>query len=229
MASTLWEKTNYLNKDIDYLKNVTITEYDISSAGMNILYDLRAISTDKYQALCSMRKKDRVVAIGYLLKDPQMNQLITYGFEQARKVFIDQNNLGDGSILSIKRDAFYLINRDSGINGIISPHIEFKKKKTYNSYMNINGKEHYLEFARTGSNLETKGYPQVVKDKQKNYLFKFLTDMLTKDLLGAPKKELYIDLLKFKDDFITYKLPIEYFTNLKIIFRKPNPNPQPKT
>ena len=80
--------------------------------------------------------------------------------------------------------------------------------------MNINGKEHYLEFARTGSNLETKGYPQVVKDKQKNYLFKFLTDMLTKDLLGAPKKELYIDLLKFKDDFITYKLPIEYYREI---------------
>ena len=54
MVSLLWQKTNYTNRDIDYLKNVLITEYDISSAGMNILYDLGAINSDKYEILKSM-------------------------------------------------------------------------------------------------------------------------------------------------------------------------------
>ena len=214
MASSLWQKTNYTDRTIDYLKNVTITEYDISSAGMNILYDLGAISTDKYLALRSMPKRERVVTIGMLLKDKKMNETITYGFEQARKVFIKKNNLEDGSILSIKQDAFYLINKDSGIDGRVSDHIEFQKRVTYNSFIQINRKEHYLQFDRLSSSLEVKGYREVVKEKQKDYLFKFLKDILIMDLLGTSKRELFIELLKFKDQFITYQLEAPYYREL---------------
>ena len=214
MVSQLWQKTNYTNRDIDYLKNVTITEYDISSAGMNILYDLGAISADKYLALSTMPKRERVVAIGMLLKDKEMNEIITYGFEQARKVFIEKNKLEDGSILSIKRDAFYLINKDSGIDGRVSPHIEFRKGTTYNSFMQINKREHYLEFSRISSNLEVKGYRDAVKIHQKDYLFKFLKDIMIMDLLGSSKKDLYIELLKFKDAFITQSLDVQYYREI---------------
>ena len=215
MTSSLWQKTNYTNRDIDYLKNVTITEYDISSAGMNILYDLGMISTDRYAVLSSMRKHDRVVAIGMLLKDAEMNKALSYGFEQARKIFIEQNGLEDGSILSIKRDAFYLINKDTGINGEISSHIKFKKRKTYSSFIQIDRKEHYLEFSReTGSSLEVKGYKEIVRQVHKDHLFKFLQDILVKDLLGTSKKELFIELLRFKDEFVSRQLPQGYYREL---------------
>ena len=81
MVSLLWQKTNYTNRDIDYLKNVIITEYDISSAGMNILYDLGAINSDKYEILKSMKKHGRkyiahvieaIGCYGYLSKQIRM-------------------------------------------------------------------------------------------------------------------------------------------------------------
>lgn len=214
MVSLLWQKTNYTNRDIDYLKNVLITEYDISSAGMNILYDLGVITSDKYEILKSMKKHDRVVAIGYLLKDPKMKATIEFGFRESRRIFMEQNNLEDGSILSIKKDAIFLINKNAGINGVISPHIEFKKKSTYNSFMQINKKEHYLNFSRENSSLTVKGYPQAVKELHKDYLFKFLKDMMVLDLLGASKKEIFIELLKFKDAFITRSLDKNYYKDL---------------
>ena len=216
MVSSLWEKTNYVNPQIDYLKNVSITEYDISSAGMNILYDLNMITEDQFTTLRTMSKHNRVITIGYLLKDPTMNTALSYGFEQARKVFIEKNGLEDASILSIKRDAFYLINKSSGIDGKISDHIEFRKQKSFVSFMQINKKEHYLDYTQTGgSSLVTKGYTSVTREKQKSCWFQTLTEIMIKDLLHTRKKDLFIDLLKFKDAFLTYSLPEDYYRDFQ--------------
>ena len=38
MFSNLYLKDNYLNKQIQVINNCKITEYDLKSAGMNILY-----------------------------------------------------------------------------------------------------------------------------------------------------------------------------------------------
>lgn len=216
MVSNLWVKTNYVNPQIDYLKNVSITEYDISSAGMNILYDLNMLTEDQFHTLQHMDKHKRVVTIGWLLKDPTLNTALTYGFEQARKVFIEKNKLEDSHILSIKRDAFYLINKSSGIEGRISEHIEFRQQKTFSSFLQINKKEHYLEYSRaSGSSLLTKGYEAVTKARQKECWFQTLATLMTKDLLNTPKKDLYIDLLQLKDDFITYQLPLDYYRDFQ--------------
>ena len=42
------EKTNYLNKDIQYLKNIQISEYDIKSAGFSVI---------KFQKLLCLQPK----------------------------------------------------------------------------------------------------------------------------------------------------------------------------
>ena len=37
MYSALYTKTNYLNKNIDYLLNTDIREYDLKSAGLSLI------------------------------------------------------------------------------------------------------------------------------------------------------------------------------------------------
>ena len=49
----LAEKTNWTN-NIQYLKNNIIIEYDVQSAGLNILRDLNLISPEKYESFLAM-------------------------------------------------------------------------------------------------------------------------------------------------------------------------------
>lgn len=49
--NNLYLKDNYTNKDLKYIKNTIITEYDMESAGMNILTELGYFSEDDRKKL----------------------------------------------------------------------------------------------------------------------------------------------------------------------------------
>lgn len=210
---SLWDKTNYTDKNIRFINGSLITEYDISSAGMNILMDLGLITKDKYNLLKSMKKLDRNVAVGMLLKDKEKNKAIEFGFKEARRLFMENNNLEKEDILSIKKDAIYLIDKDVGINGKVSKHIEFKKKKTYSSYIRLINREHYLPVDKELP-LDVKGYSDYTFKVQKDYLFNFLKKIMLMKLNNSDYIDIYLELLKFKDLYITNNLPVEYYFDL---------------
>ena len=54
LATNLVEKDLYLNKSISYLKNVKITEYDMKTAGFNIIRELKLLNQEKINELESI-------------------------------------------------------------------------------------------------------------------------------------------------------------------------------
>ncbi len=213
MVSQLYKKDNYTNQNINYIKNNLVTEYDISSAGLSILTDLNYFSNDDYNYLMSIDKLERNIIIGKeLKKNTNMNVALMDGFAQVRATFFNNNGIQDHEILSIKKDAIFLINRDIGIDGQISDHVKFNKKNTYNAYINIGRKEHYLDIEH--NRLIVKKYPELVKERHKDYLFALLKDLLFLDSQNN-KDEIYKKIAMFKYKFITYRLDKEYYRSIK--------------
>jgi len=206
----LAEKTNWTN-NIQYLKNNTIIEYDVQSAGLNILRDLNLISPDKYESFLAMEKLDRNVAIGKMLQhNPQMNEQLDRGFIMLRQQFFKQNNLDITDILSIKKDAIFLINREN-INGDISEHIHFRQKHTYTAYIQIQHKEHFL--TPFTHDLEVKGYSDLVKQYHSSRLLSDLRQCLIYDSLGQ-KDQIFKLLVELKYKLTTYNLDLDYYRSI---------------
>ena len=210
--STLYNKSNYLNKSIKYIKNSRIVEYDIKSAGLNILYELKYIDDDVYDYISSMPKKERSIYIGKMLRrNPEMNIALNNGFKHAMEMFIRNNNIVDKDILSIKKDAIYII--DKNIDNLnIQGRLKFVKKKTYDTYINIMNKEHYINIS--DKILDSKGYTEPIKEHHGKYLLKFLYDIIEKDHLTNDSLKIMSDLAIFKHRLITYDLPIGYYKDI---------------
>ncbi|QQO92820.1 hypothetical protein CPT_Madawaska_170 [Staphylococcus phage Madawaska] len=208
--SNLYMKTNYTS-DVRYIKDTVITEYDIKSAGMNILYDSGYLNEEQYNKLRNTQKYERNVIIGKMLKNNKdMNKALMDGFKIARKIFIENNNLKDSDILSIKKDAIFVIGKKCN-NLKISKHVRFAESEEYDNYINILGKEHYINLYQ--NKIDVKGYQNGVKEHHTDYMFKFLIECLWEDK-KKDKMDLYKKLLLFKDNMINYNLTSGYYKDI---------------
>lgn len=204
-------KTNY-TMNIDYLKNNIITEYDIHSAGLNILRDSNLLTQDQYEYFLSLDKKNRNIELGNLQREnPKLIEGLNDGFYWARKIFCEKNNISTDDILSIKKDAIFVINSDEFIDGKISEHVEFSKKSTYDSFIKLENKEHYL--TQDSRELVVKKYKHEVVSRQRDYFFKLIKDLLLYDYYND-SDSIYTTLATFKYNYVTKKLPVEYYCNL---------------
>lgn len=213
LNNALYTKNNYLNKNLRYIKNTSIIEYDMESAGLNILTELGFFSKEYREELLSKDKLERNIIIGKLLKkDPSMVEALEDGFCEARKIFIEKNNITDHEILAIKRDAIYLLDRMTGIDGNISELIKIRPKHYYNTYINILGKEHY--FNTSTEEFDVKGYPKEIIEHHNNFLFKELKKCLTLDYIND-KDNLFLYLASLKDNMVTFNLDKGYYLDIR--------------
>ena len=205
------DKSNWLNKDINYLKNVNITEYDLASGGLSVIKEYQLLPKDKIAILDKMDKESKNIAIGKLqakLKNLAKNMVI--GFGLARQSFVDLNTIPDENILAIKKDAMFLINC-SGIEGNISDNLHFREKNTYTSYMYINRKEFY--FSSSTREIDVKGVSEEVRTAQKDYLFSDFAKFMLIGEKGDPDL-LMNKLTEYQIKYLSKKLPLETYRNL---------------
>jgi len=194
-----------------YIKSSSIVEYDMKSAGMNILYELGYINEEKFKQLKSMNKYKRNVEIGLMLrKNRDMNEALIKGFEYARQMFIVNNNIQDHEILSIKKDAIYVINK-LVTNLDVTDNIKFVKKKEYDTYINIMNREHYINLQQ--NDIDVKGYREGVFEHHINYMIKFLYDIIKMDS-QMDKESIVEELTIFKHRYITFDLPRGYYKDI---------------
>jgi hypothetical protein len=211
-AIDLVEKSNWTSKALLYLKNVFITEYDLKSGGLSVIKENSLLNNDVIEKLSSMEKEKRNIIIGKLqIKYPDLSAKMVEGFASARKTFVDKNNIKADQILSIKKDALFLIN-PKGIIEQVTPNLLFRAKNTYTSYLNINRKEFYyspsLEF------LEVKGIPDEIVQKQNEYLLKdMLRFMRQAEKITAPV--LFSSLREYQSKYLKRELPTETYRNLE--------------
>ena len=131
--SELYEKHNYLNKDISFLCNTQINEYDMKAGGFSILKRAGALTAKEIDYLEKCSKLERNVYLGNKLRaNPELTQIQMDGFIEARRQFFERNNIDDNSVLTIKKDAIFLIR--SNIYNTQFDGFDFRLANTYNSY-----------------------------------------------------------------------------------------------
>lgn len=204
-------KSNWINPDYVYWKNVQIVEYDIKDGGLSIIKENKLLDQPLIDKLISQEKEIRNINIGKIqAKDKDLSKNMVEGFGDARERFVNNNNIAEVNILSVKKDAIFLIN-PKNINGIISENIEFRKKETYTSYLYINRKE-FLYSAKT-KGLTIKGFTQESKEYQKNFLLKDIKKFMRQAESVEPEV-LFKSLKTYRENYLNKKLPTETYRNL---------------
>ena len=204
----LYEKSNY-TADISYLTNVFIYEYDISKCNINVLFTKGAINKETYDMLYEAPRMKRQVYVGMLQKDSEIAKLLNDGITEARKMFFEANNIQDREVLSIKKDAIFIINRPMTVTkfGLI----EFLQKNTYTSFFKLSGLELYYYYSNIDKSeyLDVKGISKRLS-LHEGYFMQILKDIFYSIQVNGPD----ISLRMIKDiynQYITRQFPVEYY------------------
>ena len=210
-AKQLMEKTNYLNKEILYLKNTPVVEYDIKSAGFTTIKAKKLLPEDVIADLERLSKDQRSIYIGkQILRYPKIGEELINTLIDVRKDFAVLNEIEEDHVLSIKRDAIFLIKKNATHLNI--GQFEFRPKGVYTSYCYINGKEFY--YSSKDDTLDVKGIPEETKAKQEDYLLKDI-----KKIIAMAEKltsdQLFLFLKQYRSKYLNLKLDREVYRDME--------------
>jgi hypothetical protein len=167
----LYEKHNYLNRDINYLMNTPIFEYDIQDAGFSIIKNKGLLDEGLIAEIGKMKKMEKNIFIGKLQReDKTIAEEMINEFVQIRKRFFEKNSIPDEKVLSIKKDAVFLINFHPSVKEFDG--YKFVAKNKYTSYFYLNRTEFYYDSKREV--LDVKGLGREVVKVHKDH---FLSDL----------------------------------------------------
>lgn len=137
----LYEKDNYVANYSSIISSY-IREYDISKANINILKESNCITDDLYNYLLLSPKTEREIYVGKMIRyNNQLSNVLKNGFLNARKNLFESNQIDSFSVLSIKKDAVYLI--DKVLEHTQFGLINFKLANVYTSFYKIGNLELY--------------------------------------------------------------------------------------
>ena len=132
VSNNVYKYDIYINNSYQYLINVPIYEYDVKNAGFNLAKYYKLLDDDTIKMLSDIPKRERTIMIGKMMRDdPEFNKELSESFELIRKKFVNKNNITDDDILSIKKDALFVI--DKKCVCIKFKNIEFVCKNKYKS------------------------------------------------------------------------------------------------
>ena len=205
-------RRNYLNKVYTNLHNTYIIEYDIKSAGLNVMYAFGLISKKQYQYYLSLDKKSRNIRLGLLQRDTEgLANELGECMLQVINMFIKANNLEESDILSVKNDAIFVINKKC--TQLKFNNIEFVAKNKYTSYYLFDGKEFYYSRKLNKDILHVKGVNDETLEKHNDYMLDFLKKVFRAIEVKSPK-EVFIMVKKFAKEYRDYELPVGYYREL---------------
>lgn len=163
--SDLYKRTNYLNKDIEFLFGEEIIEYDIQSAGFNIIKKFKFLPDETVRWLESLDKHTRHVKIGLLERDNEvLKKNMKRGFVACRKKLFIENHLQDEDILSIKKDAIFV--KGLRLTNTEFDNIHFIEKNVYTSFLFLNK----IEFYMNDETCDIKGINDILAVLHKDYM-----------------------------------------------------------
>lgn len=207
----LYEATTY-KSNIPFLFNVSIREYDISKANINILLWKNKIDKETYDYLYSSPRDVRQYIVGNMQKNESINQALMDGFQECRKMFLDSNGLNEMDILSIRKDAIFVINKIPSITQF--DNIVFIPKNMYTSYISLNKKniELYYSPPSIGNNnhIDVKGISEMNLKKHEEYFLDFLY-FLFEIVETESTRTVIRDFKNFFDQYVNKELDIGYY------------------
>lgn len=212
MQPELYKKDTYLNKNILYLFNREIYEYDMEEAGFSLIQEFSLLSDKKVSELKKIGKEKRKIKIGLIQKkDEKFKENLKQAFVAAREMFFRENALEADRVISIKKDAIFTISRCEKEK--LGKFIRFRKKHEYTSYIYLPQKrEKSLEIYYAPMDFSIKGisneYLQYHEDYMILFLKKYFYFMETGD-----KTSILQFMRRFIDKYKNRKLDIGYYRN----------------
>lgn len=209
------ERTTF-TKDINYLINTTISEYDISKANINILYKEGVLNDYDYNRLLKADRNDRQKEIGIMiLKNSNIYNIINNGIKEMRIAFMNANDLTDDNILSVKNDALFVIGTLPSITKF--DNIEFKLKNVYSSFYKANNLElyYYLDKHTDKDLLDIKGISDNNIKKHDKYFLNFLKSLFY--TIEVDINDAVTMLRSFYDMYMSFRLDINYYRSFDAI------------
>ena len=132
------------NPDFDKVINSRIIEWDIKSGNTSIMRAFNLCPIERIQELEEMKKQDRVIAVGNMMKDSEFSKKLEAGFNQVVNEFMELNGLNkDDDVLRIIRDAVYVINKPIKYD-TIREYCHFIPKNEYIGYFFLSPYEFFI-------------------------------------------------------------------------------------
>lgn len=211
MNSNLYRQINY-HADIDYFSGY-IVEYDLSKANISALLTRGIIPQDIYNYLLNADKQYREVYIGNMIKqDKQIYKEIQAGIIDAKKQFIEVNNIDDTEILEIRNDAIFLLT-DRPMKQQFGENYFFAKKSFFNFYFRFYwNKEFFYRYDNYSGKdiIEVKGISDEKLILHSDYMLKFIADTVY-NIQRSDIKEVLKSCNEFYNAYVTKQLDIGFY------------------
>lgn len=201
------EQENYLDKTISFLIS-DIIEYDMKSAGFNIIKSKKLLPDEVIAELETLPKHERHEKIGKLhYKYKGLGSGLKEGFREFRVLFYENNDLQDDDILSIKKDAIFT---KKYCYNLKYKNVTFEEKNVYQAYVYLEKLRIELYWNSLTGDIDVKGINDEVVELHDEYMLKFISTYIrllsSYDIDGARK---YI--MKYINDYKQRKLPAGYY------------------
>jgi hypothetical protein len=203
----LWKHDSY-TRDVDYIVSVKIYEYDMKDAGFNLIKYFELLPKGEIDALEQIPKVYRTIKIGMLQrKDQLFAKRLNKTFAIMRQRFFEENGLMEDDILSVKKDAIFIIGKRC--KECSFDNVEFRVKHTYTSFHKFDN----IEFYYNRDDLHVKGINDYKLIDHQDYMLTYL-----KDVFKFAEKESYMKIVDITKRFaLEYKqkaLDIGYYREL---------------
>lgn len=200
-------KTTWLNPDIEYLIGNEIYEYDMKDAGFSLIKQFKLLSDTKIAELSKLDKGlQRHIAVGKLQgEDRSFSEALTSKFAEMRRVFVNENNLSGNDIISVKKDAIFVIGTCEKLK---FGQVEFIPKNQYTSYIRFHNAND-IEVYYSEDQIDIKGMGDSAVNKHRLYMIEFLKKII--DMMESKDQKVKRYIMKFIIDYKARELDEEYY------------------
>lgn len=213
------QKTTWYNPSIEYLFNDEIIEYDMRDAGFTLVREFKLLPDDKIRELERMGKGlARHIEIGKLQRDnKEFSRALTDKFAETRHLFITCNNISDSNIVSVKKDAIFVIGTVPRTKfGLI----EFAQKNTYSSYIRFSDVNN-LEIYYNDIDIDIKGMSDDSKNKHRLWMLEFLQTVIP--MIETKDVRIKRYMMRFLSQYKSFELDEEFYLEFNNLSSSINP------
>jgi len=211
-------KSTYTNPNIEYLFNSEIIEYDMQDAGLSIIKTYGLLPKVDIQSLEGLDKDARNRQVGILqINNKFLKDSLLEKFAEMRKLFIEANDLTDHRIISVKKDAIYVIGECKNLK---FGKVVFVKKNEYSSYIRLAANNN-IEIYYKDRTLDIKGIGDITLNRHRLYLMEFLDKIISDIEMKNVSVKRYI--VKFISDYKAMRLEDGFYLEFNNMSRDINP------
>lgn len=213
---TLYKRTLWINKNIEFLFGTSIIEYDIHAAGPSLCKAFKLLPSHVLEELDKMDKKAKNIKIGLIQRrDKVFAKRLSDAFIEARRWFLSSNQLDEEDIVSIKKDAIFVANRTCSHTKFDV--VVFQGKNIYTSYLRLHKLEFYLHTQEHRIDVKGLGQGDALKEVLRlhgDYMLSFLMDFCKMRELEVKRSVACHHLASFLTQYRKKELPLGYYREL---------------